>query len=331
MATDSELVERLREFLRTSDLTTTTNAIVRRKLEEEFGIDLTEKKLFIREQVDLYLRTQIEKSEGEEVEREDENAEDKALEEEPNKVEEDEEEEQEEEEEEEEERSGGKGRKKAVTKINKDVKKRGGGFSKLCSLSPQLQNFVGVPELARTEVVKQLWAYIREKNLQDPNNRRNIICDEALRGLFHVEVINMFQMNKALSKHIWPLESEDGGTSGAAKPTQKEKQQKQVKREGPNEPKSKEKRQRGGGSGFLAPLPLSDALMKFIGTGESELSRGDVVKKIWDYIKQNNLQDPSDKRRIICDDKLKELFEVDSFHGFTVPKLLSAHFVKSEQ
>lgn len=31
-------------------------------------------------------------------------------------------------------------------------KKRGGGFSKLCSLSPQLQAFIGVPELARTEV-----------------------------------------------------------------------------------------------------------------------------------------------------------------------------------
>ncbi|RVX23576.1 hypothetical protein CK203_000283 [Vitis vinifera] len=43
------------------------------------------------------------------------------------------------------------------------------------------------------------------------------------------------------------------------------------------------------------------------------------------------LKDPSDKRRIICDEKLKELFDVDSFNGFTVPKLLSAHFIKTEQ
>lgn len=37
-------------------------------------------------------------------------------------------------------------------KENKEVKKKGGGFTKLCSLSPQLQKFTGVPELARTEV-----------------------------------------------------------------------------------------------------------------------------------------------------------------------------------
>ncbi|PHU30335.1 hypothetical protein BC332_02428 [Capsicum chinense] len=39
-------------------------------------------------------------------------------------------------------------------------------------------------------------------------------------------------------------------------------------------------------------------------------------------------QDPSDKKTIICDEQLKELFQVDSFHGFTVTKLLTAHFVK---
>ncbi|OVA10503.1 SWIB/MDM2 domain [Macleaya cordata] len=259
MVSDSELVERLREFLRTSDLNTTTTAIVRRKLEEDFGVDLS-------------------------------------------------------------------------NKSNKEVKKRGGGFTKLCSLSPQLQKFVGVPELARTEVVKQLWAYIREKDLQDPKNRRNILCDEALRDLFRVDTINMFQMNKALSKHIWPLESEEGiafkflmSLSSIYK---------LEAYQSPDEPKPKEKRQKsqkGGGSGFLAPLQLSDALVKFIGTGETALSRAEVVKKMWEYIKQNNLQDPSDKRRIICDDKLKELFDVDSFNGFTVPKLLTVHFVKSEQ
>ena len=37
-------------------------------------------------------------------------------------------------------------------KVDENVKKRGGGFTKLCSLSPQLQELVGVPELARTGV-----------------------------------------------------------------------------------------------------------------------------------------------------------------------------------
>jgi chromatin remodeling complex protein RSC6 len=58
----------------------------------------------------------------------------------------------------------------------------------------------------------------------------------------------------------------------------------------PDEPKRKEKRQKGGTSGFLAPLQLSDALVKFFGTGESALSRAATVKRMWEYIKQNNLQ-----------------------------------------
>lgn len=40
-------------------------------------------------------------------------------------------------------------------KVEKVGKKRGGGFTKLCALSPRLQKFVGVPELARTEVYLQ--------------------------------------------------------------------------------------------------------------------------------------------------------------------------------
>ncbi|KAL6993694.1 hypothetical protein U1Q18_011807 [Sarracenia purpurea var. burkii] len=317
MVSDSELVGRLRDFLRTSDLNTTTTAIVRRKLEEDFGIDLSGKKAFIREQVDLYLESQLEKAEGNE---EGDSAHDEG---------EGNEEEEEEEEEDLEETSNGKAvAKRRSKKQNKEVKKRGGGFTKLCSLSPELQKFVGVPELARTEVVKQLWVYIRENNLQNPSNKRSIVCDDALRALFGVDCIDMFQMNKALTKHIWPLDS-----NGAApvKSIHKEKQQKQEREEDSDEPKRPKKRQKGGNSGFLAPLPLSDALVKFIGTGESALSRSDVVKRIWEYIKQNNLQDPSDKRRIICDGKLRELFDVDSFNGFTVSKLLTVHFIKAEQ
>ncbi|CAN1343636.1 Upstream activation factor subunit spp27 [Linum perenne] len=207
-------------------------------------------------------------------------------------------------------------------------KKRGGGggFTKICSLSPQLQEFLGAPEMARTEVVKQLWCYIREKDLQDPSNRKNILCDEPLRALFHVDSINMFQMNKALAKHIWPLDSDD---VLPAKTTPKEKQKKQEKEEEPDDSGRKEKRQKGGTSGLMAPIQLSEPLIKFLGTSENALPRSEVVKRMWDYIKQNNLQDPSDKRQVICDEKLKELFDLDSFTGFTVSKLLSAHFVKT--
>ncbi|KAL2477223.1 SWIB complex BAF60b domain-containing protein [Forsythia ovata] len=91
-------------------------------------------------------------------------------------------------------------------KKDKDVKKKGWGFTKPCALSPQLQELLGVPELARTEVVKKIWVYIREKNLQNPKDKRKILCDERLHGIFRVRSIDMFKMNKVLSKHIWPLD-----------------------------------------------------------------------------------------------------------------------------
>ncbi|OMP02095.1 hypothetical protein COLO4_11352 [Corchorus olitorius] len=334
MVSDSELIARLREFLKESDLNTTSTASVRRRLEEDFEIDLSEKKKFIREQIDIYLQSQFENAEEEEQEEEDENdAEDDQT----AKIKSEESDGSDSNDEEEEEdikkpRNKRAPAKKRSRRVNNEVKKRGGGggFNKVCSLSPQLQEFLGVPALARTEVVRQVWAYIRDKKLQDPANKKNIICDESLHALFGVHSIDMFQMNKALSKHILlPLDSDEvASVKPKEKEREKEKQRKHEREDGnddPDEPKRKEKRQKG----FLAPLQLSDALVKFIGTGESVLTRADVIKRMWDYIKENNLQDPTDKRKVICDEKLKELFDVDNFTGFTVSKLLAAHFVKN--
>ncbi|KAK7406587.1 hypothetical protein VNO78_08215 [Psophocarpus tetragonolobus] len=330
MVSESELIGRLREFLRSSDLNTTTTATVRRQLEADFGIDLSDRKAFIREQVDLFLQTEHNQNDQVEEQHQNDDVEDAPDNPDQSHPSDSNEEDDEEEEDKPKHSKNAKKNKARSSKLGDEVvKKRGSGFCKLCSLSPQLQEFMGAPEMARTEVVKNLWAYIREKNLQDANNRRNIICDERLRTLFNVNSINMFQMNKALSKHIWPLDSDD---VVQVKSTPKEKQKKQERDDDSDEPKRKEKRQKGGGkSGFLAPLQLSDALVNFLGTGESELSRTDVIKRMWDYIKGNNLQDPSDKRKIICDEKLKELFDVDSFNGFTVTKLLAPHFIKTEQ
>lgn len=66
MVSDSEMIARLREFLSTSDLDTTTNTIVRRRLEEDFGIDLSDRKVFIREQVGFYMQSQLDGADNEE-------------------------------------------------------------------------------------------------------------------------------------------------------------------------------------------------------------------------------------------------------------------------
>ncbi|PWA68162.1 SWIB/MDM2 domain-containing protein [Artemisia annua] len=81
-------------------------------------------------------------------------------------------------------------------------------------------------------------------------------------------------------------------------------------------------------AGILKPSPISPALAQFLGVNES--ARTDAVKKIWEHIKLNQLQNPMNKREIICDEKLKTIFEGKDKVGFLeIAKLLAPHFVKT--
>jgi len=75
---------------------------------------------------------------------------------------------------------------------------------------------------------------------------------------------------------------------------------------------------------LMKPLKLSDELQAVVGAGP--LPRGQVVKKLWEYIKKHDLQNPENKRNIIADEKLLPLFggkkEVTMFE---MTKLVSAH------
>lgn len=102
MVSDDELVDRLRAFLRTSDLNTTTTGAVRRQLEADFDVDLGDKKAFIREQVDLFL-SELENEKKEEEAEAEADAEENDVKEEEDEEEKNEESEVEEKEEEEEE------------------------------------------------------------------------------------------------------------------------------------------------------------------------------------------------------------------------------------
>jgi chromatin remodeling complex protein RSC6 len=71
------------------------------------------------------------------------------------------------------------------------------------------------------------------------------------------------------------------------------------------------------------PLTPSAALAAI--TGSQPLPRTEVVKKLWDYIKKNNLQNPKNKRNILADDKLKPIFGKAEVTMFEMTKLVSAH------
>ncbi|CAM0876359.1 unnamed protein product [Alopecurus aequalis] len=80
-------------------------------------------------------------------------------------------------------------------------------------------------------------------------------------------------------------------------------------------------------TGITMPRPISPALQAIVGA--AEVPRTEAIKRLWAYIKQNNLQDPEDKKVIVCDEKLKVLFAGRERVGFLeVAKLLNPHFVK---
>lgn len=76
-------------------------------------------------------------------------------------------------------------------------------LSKPLNLSADLEAVVGKGPLPRTEVVKQLWVYIKKNNLQNPANKRNILADEKLKKLFGGKgEVTMFEMTKLVSAHM---------------------------------------------------------------------------------------------------------------------------------
>lgn len=60
-------------------------------------------------------------------------------------------------------------------------------------------------------------------------------------------------------------------------------------------------------------------------TGEAPLPRTEVVRKVWDHIKENKLQNPSNKREIVADDELRAVFGKDRVTMFEMNKHLSRH------
>ena len=93
----------------------------------------------------------------------------------------------------------------------------------------------------------------------------------------------------------------------------------------------------GVGEGLRA-LPVVDAQKGVVGKGETDagggelagqpanpLSRGEVVSKIWEYIRSHNLQNPENRREILADDKLTKVFGTDKVTMFEMNKHLARH------
>ena len=264
---------------------------IRIQLEAKLGVDLTSRKKFVKEAITRILTEKP----APEPEQED-----------------DDEDDDDDDEEEEARRPKAKPRKeKAAPRKRKAGAAAGasaegsarGGFGTV-SLSPALGGLLGVSTAARTEVTKLLWKYIKERDLQNPDDRREILLDGAMQDVFGSDVSSFtcFSMTKHVTPHLTKVAGPEGASSAAKKP-----------------------RAAGGGGSGQPKQHLSAELAVVV--GETEMARTQVVSKLWEYIKARDLQNPSDKREILCDGKLQNVFGQSSVHMFTMNKLLGSHFL----
>ncbi|CAI2348215.1 unnamed protein product [Caenorhabditis sp. 36 PRJEB53466] len=85
---------------------------------------------------------------------------------------------------------------------NEDNSGRFGRMTKLCYISPELQQVTGDQYMKRCDVVKSLWDYIKENDLKDPKAKQFVLCNDVLESIFKKKRVKGFGMVKYLTRHI---------------------------------------------------------------------------------------------------------------------------------
>ena len=80
--------------------------------------------------------------------------------------------------------------------------KKSNALQKPLQPSKELAAVVGGEPLPRAEAVSRVWAYIKQHQLQNPENRREILADDKLAAVFGTKKVTMFEMNKHLARHL---------------------------------------------------------------------------------------------------------------------------------
>ncbi|CAN0079196.1 unnamed protein product [Heterosigma akashiwo] len=79
-------------------------------------------------------------------------------------------------------------------------------FERLVQVTPQLQAVVGKNQLTRPEITKSIWSHIKQNSLQNPEKKREIICDSHLRAVFGKDKLDMLEILKLVQPHIKKIE-----------------------------------------------------------------------------------------------------------------------------
>lgn len=87
---------------------------------------------------------------------------------------------------------------------NGEPKKRGGGLAKELSVTPELAEWIGKDTISRQELTSFFWKYVKEKELKNPEDKREILSDEALKKLTGTDRFLGFSFIKFLNSHLGP-------------------------------------------------------------------------------------------------------------------------------
>ncbi len=110
---------------------------------------------------------------------------------------------------------------------------------------------------------------------------------------------------------------------GAKKAVKKAAPKKAAKKAAPKKA-AKKAAKRTPNAAFMKPMQPSPALGAVV--GNNPMPRTEITKKLWAYIKKNNLQDPKERRMIVADDKLKPVFGGKGrVSMFEMTKLVNKH------
>ena len=115
--------------------------------------------------------------------------------------------------------------KKVIAKVQRkreNAKKSPSGFAKPCKISNELCKFVGIPEgseRSRTDITRFINAYVKEKNLNNPENRREFFPDDKLRAILNVndkEKVTYFILQRLIAHHFPPSAAKLAAAKAAA-------------------------------------------------------------------------------------------------------------------
>lgn len=349
--TEEEVKPVLAEILANCDFEHTTLKTVMKLISEQLAVDLKnlkDRKKYIKSEVEMYIETNY-KPEEDDTPKRKAKKEPKIEEEHEGDEEEEMESEESDVEDEGETRSrrvstkkrsansewvmkyGKKGHKVSLTNLEKPV-----------VLQKPLADFLGTKVMQRTHVAKRITEYVKQHNLQDSADRRNIKSDDKLKALFGESKFTFFSVTKMLAPLLTKRSDvEDKELQALCNQCEadalKEKQRIYDEKVANGEPIGKTKVSTGratkksrrnstpGGEKRKQPdYKLSEQLAEVC--GGDVMPRTQVVKQIWAYIRENSL---SQNGKIKTDSKLQAICDgVEEMGNFDINKYLSAHLTK---